>query len=49
VATPITWDEVRGCRRAEQLVFTAADLPARLAEHGDLMAPLLEPGPPLPD
>ena len=33
----------------EQLVFTAADLPARLAEHGDLMAPLLEPGPELPD
>ena len=48
VATPITWDEVRACRRPEQLVFTAADLPARLAEHGDLMAPLLEPGPELP-
>ncbi len=49
VATPITWDEVRACRRPEQLVFTAADLPARLAEHGDLMATLLDPGPPLPD
>jgi bifunctional non-homologous end joining protein LigD len=48
VATPITWDEVRACRRPEQLVFTTADLPARLAEHGDLMAPLLGPGPPLP-
>ncbi len=40
VATPITWDEVRACRRPEQLVFTAADLPARIAEHGDLLAPL---------
>jgi bifunctional non-homologous end joining protein LigD len=41
VATPVTWDEVRACRRPEDLVFTAADLPARLAEHGDLLAPLL--------
>jgi bifunctional non-homologous end joining protein LigD len=40
VATPITWDEVRACRRPEDLVFTAADLPARIAEHGDLLAPL---------
>jgi bifunctional non-homologous end joining protein LigD len=41
VATPLTWDEVRACKRPEDLVFTAADLPARLAEHGDLLAPLL--------
>lgn len=41
VATPVTWDEVRACRRVEDLVFTLDDLPARLAEHGDLMAPLL--------
>jgi bifunctional non-homologous end joining protein LigD len=41
VATPVTWDEVRACERPEDLVFTALDLPARLAEHGDLMAPLL--------
>jgi bifunctional non-homologous end joining protein LigD len=40
VATPVTWDEVRACRRPEDLVFTADDLPARLAEHGDLLAPL---------
>lgn len=44
VATPVTWDEVRACRRAEELVFTAADLPARLAEHGDLLTPLLTEG-----
>lgn len=41
VATPVTWDEVRACRRPEELVFTADDLPGRIAEHGDLMAPLL--------
>jgi bifunctional non-homologous end joining protein LigD len=40
VATPVTWDEVRACRRPDDLVFTAADLPARIAEHGDLLAPL---------
>jgi bifunctional non-homologous end joining protein LigD len=40
VATPVTWDEVRACRRPDDLVFTAADVPARIAEHGDLLAPL---------
>ena len=29
------------CRGPSDLVFTAADLPARIAEHGDLIAPLL--------
>jgi bifunctional non-homologous end joining protein LigD len=47
VATPLTWDEVGAARRPDQLVFTLDDLPARLAEHGDLLAPLLDPGPPL--
>lgn len=41
VATPVTWDEVRACRVVDDLVFTLDDLPDRLAEHGDLMAPLL--------
>jgi len=41
VATPVTWDEVRASRRPDDLTFTAADLPARIAEHGDLMAGLL--------
>lgn len=41
VATPVTWDEVAACRRTEDLTFTLADLPGRIAEHGDLMAPLL--------
>jgi bifunctional non-homologous end joining protein LigD len=48
VATPLTWDEVRDCQRPEQLVFTAERLPARLAEHGDLLAPLLGAGHELP-
>ena len=41
VATPVTWDEVRACTEAGQLRFTLDDLPARIDEHGDLMAPLL--------
>ncbi|WP_218611351.1 non-homologous end-joining DNA ligase [Pseudonocardia sp. KRD291] len=41
VATPVTWDEVRACRAAEDLRFVADDLPDRLQRHGDLMAPLL--------
>jgi len=48
VATPVTWEEVRACRRPEDLVFTAADVLARIAEHGDLMAPLLTQPQPLP-
>ena len=40
VATPLTWDEVRGCRRPDDLVFTADDVPGRIAEHGDLMSGL---------
>ncbi|GAA1832240.1 hypothetical protein GCM10009836_07870 [Pseudonocardia ailaonensis] len=41
VATPVTWDEVRACRKPEQLTFTLDDLPARLDEYGDLLEPLL--------
>jgi bifunctional non-homologous end joining protein LigD len=48
VATPVTWDEVRACRRPEDLLFTAHDMPDRLAVHGDLMAPLLAEGARLP-
>ncbi|MBO0850352.1 MAG: non-homologous end-joining DNA ligase [Pseudonocardia sp.] len=48
VATPLTWDEVRACRRPEDLVFTADELPERLAEHGDLLEPLLAQGHHLP-
>ena len=41
VATPVTWDEVRACRRAADLTFLWTDLPARLDAHGDLLEPLL--------
>jgi bifunctional non-homologous end joining protein LigD len=41
VATPVTWEEVRACRRPENLIFTLDDLPGRLDEHGDLLGPLL--------
>ncbi|WP_438938452.1 DNA ligase D [Amycolatopsis orientalis] len=40
VSTPVTWDEVRGCRRATQLVFTADDVLDRVNDHGDLLADL---------
>jgi bifunctional non-homologous end joining protein LigD len=43
VSAPLTWDEVAGCRSAADLDVTAADLPARLDRHGDLLGPLLDP------
>lgn len=41
VSTPVTWDEVEQCRKAEDLVFTAPDVLARVEQHGDLFSPLL--------
>ncbi|MCM3923866.1 non-homologous end-joining DNA ligase [Frankia sp. AiPs1] len=40
VSTPVTWAEVRGCRRPEDLTFTADEVLRRVTEHGDLFAPL---------
>jgi bifunctional non-homologous end joining protein LigD len=43
VSTPITWEEVEGVRRSgdpEDLVFTSDDVLARVAQHGDLFAPV---------
>jgi bifunctional non-homologous end joining protein LigD len=40
VSTPVTWDEVAGCRDPSDLFFTAPDVLARVAETGDLFAPL---------
>jgi len=43
-STPVTWDEVEravGGAGGETLVFDAAQVLARVAEHGDLMAPVL--------
>jgi bifunctional non-homologous end joining protein LigD len=44
-STPITWDEVESVTRsrdASELVFETEDVLARIAEHGDLFAPVLE-------
>jgi bifunctional non-homologous end joining protein LigD len=43
VSTPVTWAEVEECRQPQDLFFTAEQVPDRLAEHGDLFAPLLGP------
>jgi len=41
VSTPVTWDEVTSCRKPDDLFFTAPDVLTRVAEQGDLFAPLL--------
>ena len=49
-STPLTWEEVEamatGAQPARQ--FTAGEVLQRVAEHGDLLADLLIPGPRLP-
>ncbi len=42
VSTPITWDEVEACERAEDLVFVSDDVLGRVEAHGDLFAPLCD-------
>ena len=52
VSTPLTWDEVEAVtesRDPADLVFTSADVLARVAEHGDHFAPVLELEQALPD
>ncbi len=49
VSTPLTWDEVADARSAADLVFTAGDIPSRLAEYGDLMASMGDHRAALPD
>ena len=44
VSTPVTWDEVSAALASGDpgdLVFEAGDVLARVAEHGDLFAPVL--------
>jgi bifunctional non-homologous end joining protein LigD len=48
VSTPITWDEVEACRAPTDLQFKADEVLARVEELGDLFAPLLGKGSPLP-
>ncbi len=45
VSTPVTWDEVEGLlgsRDPDDLAFTSDEVLARVAEHGDGFAPVLE-------
>jgi bifunctional non-homologous end joining protein LigD len=42
VSTPVTWEEVRGCRRPQQLVFTAEQVLDRVEKLGDLFAILAQ-------
>ncbi|MFI8484802.1 non-homologous end-joining DNA ligase [Streptomyces rubrogriseus] len=42
VSTPVTWEEVAGCGRAEQFVFLTPDAGRRVRDHGDLLAPLFD-------
>jgi bifunctional non-homologous end joining protein LigD len=42
VSTPVTWDEVERCRTPEDLRFTSDLVLARVAEHGDLFASILD-------
>jgi bifunctional non-homologous end joining protein LigD len=39
VSTPVTWDEVEAAAGGAPLSFEAADVLARVEEHGDLFAP----------
>ena len=42
---PVTWDEVEGVLRSrdpDELTFTSDEVLARVAEHGDPFAPVLE-------
>jgi len=41
-STPMTWDEVERCERADDLRFTSDETLARVDELGDLFAPILE-------
>ena len=42
VSTPLSWDEVETIAGGEGMAFEAGDVLARVAEHGDLFAPVLK-------
>jgi bifunctional non-homologous end joining protein LigD len=51
VSTPVTWEEVEAVAASgdpEELAFTSDDVLARVAEHGDLFAPVQSLEQPLP-
>jgi bifunctional non-homologous end joining protein LigD len=41
VSTPVSWDEVEACASQQDLLFTAHEVPGRVAAAGDLFAALL--------
>jgi bifunctional non-homologous end joining protein LigD len=41
VSTPVSWEELAAARNPADLSFTAADVLARVAQDGDLFAPLV--------
>jgi bifunctional non-homologous end joining protein LigD len=49
-STPLTWDEVAEMALGDGVArqFGAAEVLERVDEHGDLLADLLELGPPVP-
>jgi bifunctional non-homologous end joining protein LigD len=49
-STPLTWDEVEavGTGAAPARQYGATEVLDRVEQHGDLMSPLLTPGPELP-
>ena len=51
VSTPLTWDEVEeGIENgAAARRFSPAEVLSRVAAHGDLLAPLFDGGPELPE
>jgi bifunctional non-homologous end joining protein LigD len=42
VSTPVTWDEVEAAGDPEDLSFRSAEVLERVAEHGDLFAPVVQ-------
>lgn len=48
VSTPLRWEEVEACSDPGDLVFSPAEVLARVDELGDLYAPVLDTGPTLP-
>ncbi|WNI19391.1 non-homologous end-joining DNA ligase [Actinacidiphila sp. ITFR-21] len=43
VSAPLSWEEVAAARDPRELALTIGEVPARIAEHGDLLAGLLDP------
>jgi bifunctional non-homologous end joining protein LigD len=43
VSAPVTWDELADAGSPDDVVVLAGDMAERLAVHGDLLAPLLDP------